>query len=1132
MKLFTLGITGTCSNNRGYSGALPSPTALKTNYRSKIGSLLVLMIFALGFFLIPSSLFSQTPPLPDEKSCVSKDLLVVEATLLIEECFTCEEGETVNLPLVLSINNKTGSFRPTFAFFGTLEVTDADGNVTTSLISGCDDTEGLPPMEITEVTFQTIAYTCGTTLKLTDVFLAWTDASKPIDNKGNYDPTHPNSCPKLTTKVDSKGILDITPKCGTDDVIVINTPINVTIDEPIIICEGETVTLTADATGGDGAYTYLWSTGETTPSIEVSPTETTDYTVTVSAPSIFDPNVQCSDSYTATVTVNPANDAGDDGELTVCSDDVTDYSLFDELGGTPQAGGTWTAPGGGDFDGSFNASTDAAGTYIYTVDADGEGPCPEDSADVVVTINPANDAGNDGELTVCSDDVTDHSLFDELGGTPQTGGTWTAAGGGDFDGTFNASVDAAGTYIYTVDADGEGPCAEDSADVVVTINPANDAGDDGELTVCSDDVTDYSLFDELGGTPQAGGTWTAPGGGDFDGSFNASTDAAGTYIYTVDADGEGPCPEDSADVVVTINPANYAGEDGDLTVCESDDSDHSLFDELGGTPQSGGSWTAPGGGDFDGSFNASSDTAGTYTYTVDADGTDGPCAADSAVVELTITPANDAGDDGELTVCSDDVTDYSLFDELGGTPQAGGTWTAPGGGDFDGSFNASTDAAGTYIYTVDADGEGPCPEDSADVVVTINPLPPLTIQIAPNDCFSDPINPGKFVVTSTTTGLKFSLDGGTFVVYTGEYTGLAPGSHSIKAKDDITGCESLLLFNIDQPFSSPVSPILSAVQPDCATLKGTISVTNVVAGQTYAIKLKSDLSDPVYASYPTNGFENLDPGVYVVLVKSADGCSGSGAEITLIEPNCVTGEGCTLGYWKNHTTKWCSTYTTCTLYSSVFTPSAEFSLIYPNLTLLQALNLMGNTDGENLARQSVAALLNACSSSVGYDLTEAQVIAQTNAAWLSGGSNINTVATALDVLNNQLCTLGGPRSTKPTPICVAAKGKPVSKVANTVAKGSGNVTLDSNSNAKQFRASPVPFRETLSIEYDFDYSSAAKIQLFDLQGRLLRTYNEANAFKGKVTELSIDFRTRASQVYVIKITTDRDVFTKKIISDK
>lgn len=44
----------------------------------------------------------------------------------------------------------------------------------------------------------------------------------------------------------------------------------------VTICPQETATLTA--TGGDD---YLWSTGETTQSIEVAPEETTLYTVTV-----------------------------------------------------------------------------------------------------------------------------------------------------------------------------------------------------------------------------------------------------------------------------------------------------------------------------------------------------------------------------------------------------------------------------------------------------------------------------------------------------------------------------------------------------------------------------------------------------------------------------------------------------------------------------------------------------------------------------------------------------------------------------------------------------------------------------------------------------------------------------------
>ena len=62
MKEITFGITGTCSNNRGYSGAVLTPTDLKTSSRSKIGSLLVLLIFGLAMFM-PAIINAQNPSL-------------------------------------------------------------------------------------------------------------------------------------------------------------------------------------------------------------------------------------------------------------------------------------------------------------------------------------------------------------------------------------------------------------------------------------------------------------------------------------------------------------------------------------------------------------------------------------------------------------------------------------------------------------------------------------------------------------------------------------------------------------------------------------------------------------------------------------------------------------------------------------------------------------------------------------------------------------------------------------------------------------------------------------------------------------------------------------------------------------
>lgn len=78
----------------------------------------------------------------------------------------------------------------------------------------------------------------------------------------------------------------ITDPCGNVTPIVIElfiqdiAPVGLSIDGGSINCPGESVTLTANPTGGAPPYTYLWSTGETTASIVISPIVTTTYTVT------------------------------------------------------------------------------------------------------------------------------------------------------------------------------------------------------------------------------------------------------------------------------------------------------------------------------------------------------------------------------------------------------------------------------------------------------------------------------------------------------------------------------------------------------------------------------------------------------------------------------------------------------------------------------------------------------------------------------------------------------------------------------------------------------------------------------------------------------------------------------------
>jgi hypothetical protein len=120
-------------------------------------------------------------------------------------------------------------------------------------------------------------------------------------------------------------------------------------------------------------------------------------------------------------------------------------------------------------------------------------------------------------------------------------------------------------------------------------------------------------------------------------------------------------------------------------------------------------------------------------------------------------------------------------------------------------------------------------------------------------------------------------------------------------------------------------------------------------------------------------------------------------------------EGCTPGFWKQpqHLDAWV-TYTPGQTLESVFDVPDAFGL--DDVTLLEALSLEGGPTtadaAEVLLRQAVAALLNAASPEVDYPLTEAEIIAQVNAALASGDRDtILALAEELDTFNNLFCPL-------------------------------------------------------------------------------------------------------------------------------
>ncbi|MFA7272582.1 MAG: choice-of-anchor L domain-containing protein [Crocinitomicaceae bacterium] len=79
----------------------------------------------------------------------------------------------------------------------------------------------------------------------------------------------------------------MTDPCGNQTPLVVNLgiddvqPVALILNDTTVLCSGDDVVIPSFPSGGVGPYTYLWSTGESTNSITVSPISTTNYSLTV-----------------------------------------------------------------------------------------------------------------------------------------------------------------------------------------------------------------------------------------------------------------------------------------------------------------------------------------------------------------------------------------------------------------------------------------------------------------------------------------------------------------------------------------------------------------------------------------------------------------------------------------------------------------------------------------------------------------------------------------------------------------------------------------------------------------------------------------------------------------------------------
>ncbi|MFD0796836.1 SdrD B-like domain-containing protein [Maribacter chungangensis] len=294
--------------------------------------------------------------------------------------------------------------------------------------------------------------------------------------------------------------------------------------EDVAICIGDEVTLTA--TGGDS---YLWSSGETSATITVSPQATHEYSVSVTSAQ------GCEAIDTVIVTVNelPTADAGEDVAICI-GDEVT-------LMATGGDSYLWST---GETSATITVSPQATQEYSVTVTS-AQGCEAIDT--VIVTVNelPTADAGEDVAICI-GDEVT----------LTATGGDSYLWSTGETSATITVSPQA--THEYSVSVTSAQGC-EDTDTVIVTVNelPTADAGED--VAIC--------IGDEV--------TLTATGGDSYlwstgETSATITVSPQATQEYSVTVTSAQGC-EDTDTVIVTVNELPTADAGEDVAICIGDE---------------------------------------------------------------------------------------------------------------------------------------------------------------------------------------------------------------------------------------------------------------------------------------------------------------------------------------------------------------------------------------------------------------------------------------------------------------------------------------------------------------------------------------------------------------------------------
>jgi gliding motility-associated-like protein len=545
------------------------------------------------------------------------------------------------------------------------------------------------------------------------------------------------------------------------------------------VCAGTSVTLTAPA----GATSYLWSPGgQTTPTIVVSPSTTTTYSVIVEGVCGY------KQTLTKQITVNQLPTLTTSSTATRCSGqnfttaltaDLTSTYSWSAANNPNTTGETTTNQTSSTINNTITNSTTSPQTVIYTIVPTSSQGCVGPPQTISLTVNPLPTMTSANSATICSGATLSIPLTSNLASTYSwiatsntnvNGESLTAQSSSTINNTLTSTVTSVQTVNYTVTptTTPQG-CAGSAQAVNVTVNPTPTMTSATSAAICSGGTLNIPLTSSVASnyswiatdnTNVSGESLTAQSTSTINNTLTTASTSPQTVNYSVTPTSTvGSCGGSAQSVTVTVNPTPVMTSVTSGTTCSGQALNIPLTSSVASSYSwiaannpntTGESLTAQLGSTINNTITNATSSPEVVNYTVTPTSTIGSCPGTGQSVAVTVNPLPTMTSANSATICSGATLNIPLTSNLASTYSwiatsntnvNGESLTAQSSSTINNTLTSTVTSVQTVNYTVTptTTPQG-CAGSAQAVNVTVNPTPTMTSATSAAICSGGTLN--------------------------------------------------------------------------------------------------------------------------------------------------------------------------------------------------------------------------------------------------------------------------------------------------------------------------------------------------------------------------------------------------------